>query len=93
MKRNFDGQHRDIEFQVGDWVWLRLHHCAATSIVQQKISKLSPRYYGPYQVIECIGDVAYKLQLSTKAHIDDVFYVSFLKKTHWSSSRITASFA
>jgi hypothetical protein len=20
MKRNFDGQHRDIEFQVGDWV-------------------------------------------------------------------------
>jgi hypothetical protein len=33
MKRNFDGQHRDIEFQVGDWVWLRLHHRAATSIV------------------------------------------------------------
>jgi hypothetical protein len=33
MKRNFDGQHRNIEFQVGDWVWLRLHHRAATSIV------------------------------------------------------------
>jgi hypothetical protein len=80
IKRNFGGQHRDIEFQVGDWVWLRIHHRAATSIVQQKISRLSPRYYGPYQVIEHIGDVAYKLQLPTKTHIHDVFHVSFLKK-------------
>jgi hypothetical protein len=31
-------------------------------------------------VIERIGDVAYKLQPSTKACIHDVFHVSFLKK-------------
>jgi hypothetical protein len=80
LMSNFDGQHRDIEFQVGDWVWLRLHHRAATSIVQQKIFKLAPRYYGSYQVIERIGDVAYKLQHTTKARIHDVFHVSFLKK-------------
>jgi hypothetical protein len=39
-----------------------------------------PTNYGPYQVIERIGDVPYKLQLPTKAHIQDVFHVSFLKK-------------
>jgi hypothetical protein len=80
MKRNFDDQHRDIEFQVGDWVWLRLHHRVTSSSVQQKIFKLSPRYYGPYQVIERIDDAAYKLQLPTKARIHNVFHVSFLKK-------------
>ena len=41
---------------------------------------MSPRYYGPYQIIQKIGIFAYKLELPPKTKIHLVFHVSFLKK-------------
>ena len=43
-------------------------------------SKMSPRYCGPFQVLEKIGSVAYRLAFpaSTRAH--NVFHVSLIKK-------------
>jgi hypothetical protein len=43
-------------------------------------SKLSPRFYGPYRILERIGDVAYHLKLLGKARIHNVFHVRMLKK-------------
>jgi transposase InsO family protein len=80
MKTYHDQSHRQVEFQVGNWVWLRLNHRTASAIRPAGQNKLSPKYYGPYEVMEKIGAVAYRLQLPPKAQIHNVFHVVFLKK-------------
>ena len=43
--------------------------------------KLSPRYIGPYEIIERVGPLAYKLALPPElSRIHNVFYVSMLRR-------------
>lgn len=61
MKEQLDQLRRDIEFTMGQWVWLRLHHRVATSIAEHGYSKLTLKHYGHFEVLERIGTVAYRL--------------------------------
>ena len=43
--------------------------------------KLSPRYIGPYEIVDKVGEVAYRLRLPSElANIHDVFHISMLRK-------------
>ena len=80
QKSYADNRRRDLEFQVGDQVFLRISPWKGVLRFGKK-GKLSRRYMGPYEIVEKIREVAYGLRLPPElARIHDVFHVSMLRK-------------
>eukprot|EP00253_Pinus_taeda_P034928 PITA_34928 len=86
-----DQHHSERQFQEGDQVFLRLQPYKQTSLKDKGCQKLSPKFYGPYQVLQRIGEVAYKLALPPTPKIHPVFHVSCLKKVIGNNCRIQTS--
>jgi hypothetical protein len=64
MKFYADQQRTFRQFAVGDKVFVKLQLFAQTSVAYyQPCAKLSFKFFGPFQVIEKIGSVAYRLQM------------------------------
>ncbi|WMV09068.1 hypothetical protein MTR67_002453 [Solanum verrucosum] len=79
QKSYADVRRRDLEFEIGDWVYLTISPMKGVMRFGKK-GKLSPRYVGPYVILKHVGKVAYELYLPNEfAPIHPVFHVSMLK--------------
>nr|GEW23678.1 putative reverse transcriptase domain-containing protein [Tanacetum cinerariifolium] len=80
QKSYADNRRKPSEFSVGDHVLLKVSPWKGVVRFSKK-GKLAPRYVGPFEIIERIGHVAYRLGLPQELSIvHDTFHVSNLKK-------------
>jgi ribosomal protein L21E len=79
QKSYADKRRRPLEFEVGDYVYLKVTPMKKKWFGIQK--KLAARFVGTYKIVEKKGPVAYKLQLpEVMSSIFLIFHVSQLKK-------------
>ena len=73
-------RRRPLEFEVGDHVFLKV--IPKRGVVRfGKRRKLSPRFIEPFEILERIGTVAYRLALPpSMSGVHEVFHVSMLRK-------------
>ena len=77
-----------MEYEVGDKVFLKVSPWRKVLRFGKK-KKLSPRFIDPYEVLERIEPVAYRLALPLElAKLHDVFHVSMLRRYRSNESYI-----
>ncbi|XP_059623127.1 uncharacterized protein LOC132266290 [Cornus florida] len=80
QKSYVDKRRRPLSFKVGDHVFLRVSPRKGLMRFW-KSGKLSPRFIRPFEVLDCVGEVAYRLALPTQIdRVHNVFHVSMLRK-------------
>jgi hypothetical protein len=79
MKQLADKKRRDCVYEVDDWVFLRLQPYRQSTVFRHAHQKLASHFFGPYQILEHVGAVAYKLALPDTARVHPVFPVSLLE--------------
>ncbi|KAL4018033.1 hypothetical protein IC575_021620 [Cucumis melo] len=80
QKSYADVRRKDLEFEVGDKVFLKIAPMRGVLRFERR-GKLSPRFVGPFEILERIGPVAYRLALPPSlSTVHDVFHVSMLRK-------------
>ncbi|RVW68203.1 Transposon Ty3-G Gag-Pol polyprotein [Vitis vinifera] len=83
-----DHRRRDLEFEVGDHVFLKVSPMKSVMRFGRK-EKLSPRFVGPFEILERVGTLAYKVALPPSlSKIHNVFHVSTLRKYIYNPSHV-----
>jgi len=79
-KSYHDKRRKDLEFQEGDHVFLKVTPVTGVGRAL-KSKKWTSKFMGPYQISERIGVVAYRVAVPPHlANLHDVFHVSRLRK-------------
>lgn len=79
MVDNANKHRREVEFSVGMFVFLKLRPYRQHSVSRSFFQKIAARFYGPFEIVERIGTIVYRLKLLASSKIHKVFHVSQLK--------------
>ncbi|CAM8899336.1 unnamed protein product [Rhodiola kirilowii] len=80
MRHQANLKRQNTTFKVGDFVWVRLQPYRQNTLRTRQTTKLAKRFYGPFEITDRIGPVAYRLKLPPTARIHNVFHASLLRR-------------
>ena len=73
QQENYDKSRHDVSYNVGDRVWLYLHH------LPEGPHKFVARWIGPWRIVERVGSLAYRVVNITNDALKDIVNVRRLK--------------
>ncbi|XP_073121918.1 uncharacterized protein [Henckelia pumila] len=80
QKSYADHRRRDLEFSVGDHVFVRVAPMNGVMRFGKK-GKLAPRFIGPFEILNRVGALAYRVALPPNLDgVHNFFHVSMLRK-------------
>ena len=80
QKSYADTRRQELTFEEGEFVYLKVSPIRGLRRFKVK-GNLSPRYIGPFRIMERKGEVAYQLELPARlSDVHNVFHISQLKK-------------
>ena len=79
-KQTHNKDTKPRSYAPGDKVWF--------NIKTKQNEKLEAKFFGPFRVLHPVSKQAYKLELSKKWRIHDVFYISLLEQNTTRKGRI-----
>jgi hypothetical protein len=80
MKLFADRKRTERVFQVGEMVLLKLQPYAQATVINRPYPKLAYKYFGPYKILDKVGQVSYRLELPVGTKVHNVFHISQLKE-------------
>ena len=88
QKSYADNRRRDLEFEVGDHIFLKVSPMNPVMRFGSKC-KLSPRFVGPFEILERVGPMAYEVALLlSMSKVQNVFHVLTLRKYVFDPSHV-----
>nr|GEZ42225.1 retrotransposon protein, putative, Ty3-gypsy subclass [Tanacetum cinerariifolium] len=79
QKSYADRHRRELAFNPMDCVFLKVSSCRGVRRFEIK-GKLSPRFTGPFKILDRVGEVSYRFPLPPQLlHVHNVFHVSLLR--------------
>lgn len=90
MKKFDNAYRRDVQYNIDDWVLVKLQPYCQAYVTDIPYSKLNKCFYGPFQIPEKARIVSYNLILPQGSKIYLFFHCSMLKPFHTYSSSLVS---
>uniref|UniRef100_A0A8R7VAA2 Integrase catalytic domain-containing protein n=1 Tax=Triticum urartu TaxID=4572 RepID=A0A8R7VAA2_TRIUA len=79
FKKYADINRTERSFQIGEQVLLKLQPHVQKSLASRPCAKLAYKFFGPFKILDKIGNLAYRLDLPQDSRIHPIFHISQLK--------------
>ena len=90
-KSYYDIKRKALELEIGDKVFLQVAPMKGVMRFGKK-GKLNPRFVGPFEVLERVGEVAYRVALPPAlSRINKVFHESMIRKNILDPSHVLSN--
>ena len=76
-KRYANRSRQDLPFAIGDKVWLESYNLSTDA----PLKKLAAKRFGPYEILELVGPMLYRLDIPASWRVHNVFHAGLLSRT------------